>query len=263
MPYNPKATNFTTELNVISAKDYTLTPYFTANALGIFVNGVLIEANTALNAVTALSGGGQTGATPLTGMINSITTVAANGDSVMLPVSVAGMVVEVGNVGANYASVFPASGENIDGLAANASIALATGQSIFFTCAVAGTWKSTAQQLPGAKFTTGTTTTTFTAGELTGAAFVSYMNTQATPGSLATRTATQMFADSGYARVGGTYLLRIVNGQGTGTLTVTAGMGVTLTGTATIAANTWRDFVVTYTSAIALVMQNIAVGTFS
>jgi len=72
-----------------------------------------------------------------------------------------------------------------------------------------------------------------------------------------------MAADDPTFRVGGTYLLRITNGQGTGTLTVTAGVGVTLTGTATIAVNTWRDFIVTYTSATALVMQNIATGTFS
>ncbi len=116
---------------------------------------------------------------------------------------------------------------------------------------------------PAAKFTTGTTTTTFIAGQLTGAGFVNYTNTQGTPGSIATRTATEMFGDDPYARAGWAYLLRITNGQGTGTLTVTAGSGVTLTGTATIAINTWRDFVVTYTSATALVMQNIATGTFS
>lgn len=116
---------------------------------------------------------------------------------------------------------------------------------------------------PDAKFTTGTTTTTFAAGQLTGARFVNYTNTQGTPGSIATRTGTQMFGDDPTAKVGNSYLLRITNGQGTGTLTVTAGVGVTLTGTATIAINTWRDFIVTYTSATAVVMQNIATGTFS
>lgn len=116
---------------------------------------------------------------------------------------------------------------------------------------------------PAAKFTTGTTTTTFAAGQLTGAAFTCYTNTQGTPGSIATRTATEMFGDDAAAVVGRVYVLRIVNGQGTGTLTVTAGSGVTLTGTATVAANTWRDFVVTYTSATALTMQNVGTGTFS
>jgi hypothetical protein len=116
---------------------------------------------------------------------------------------------------------------------------------------------------PATKFTTGTTTTTFAAGQLTGANHVVYTNTQGTPGSIATRTATLMFGDDAAAVVGRVYTLRIVNGQGTGTLTVTAGDGVTLTGTATVALNTWREWSVTYTSATALVMQNIGTGTFS
>lgn len=114
-----------------------------------------------------------------------------------------------------------------------------------------------------AKFTTGTTTTTFAAGQLTGAPFVNYTNTQGTPGSIATRTATEMFGDDPTARVGTSYLLRVTNGQGTGTLTITAGSGVTLTGTATVAINSWREFIVTYTSATALVIQNVGTGTFS
>jgi hypothetical protein len=117
--------------------------------------------------------------------------------------------------------------------------------------------------IPSGKFTTNTTTTTFAAGQLTGAATTVYHNTGSTPGSIATRTATLMFSDDPTARVGYTYICRIVNAQGTGTLTVTAGAGVTLTGTATIAVNTFRDFAVTYTSATALVMQNVATGTFS
>ncbi len=116
-----------------------------------------------------------------------------------------------------------------------------------------------------AQFSTGTTATTFTAGELTGANIVVYTNTQATPGSLATRTATQMIADIGNATIGQTWMLRVINGQGTGTLTITAGTDVTLTGTATVAINSWRDFVCTVTS-IALhtiTMQNAGTGTFS
>ncbi len=116
------------------------------------------------------------------------------------------------------------------------------------------------------KYSSGTTTTTFTAGQLTGAARVVYTNTGATPGTIATRTATEMLADlpsTGY--VGQTWDLVIVNGQGTGTLTVGAGSGVTLTGTATIAANTWRAFAVnvTATGTPAITLQNYAVGTFS
>lgn len=215
----------------------------------------------ASNAITAFATGGQASGTLLTSQINSITTCATAGDSVRLPTSVAGMIIQVSNLGAAYADVFPISGDLIDALAANTAIRLAVGESIIFTCSVAGSWKSTPQRALGVKYTTGTTTTTFTAGQLTGGAFVVYNNTQGTPGSIATRTATQMAIDDPYYRLGGAYRLRIINNQGTGTLTVTAGTGVTLTGTMTIAINSYRDFAVTYTSATALVIQSMGIGT--
>lgn len=215
------------------------------------------------NAITAFATGGQASATALVSTINSITTCATANDSVKLPAALAGSMVQVSNFGAAYAAVFPASGDLIDALAANASVHLPVGGSVIFTCAVAGSWKSAQANVMDAKFTTGTTATTFAAGQLTGGRFVNYTNTQGTPGSLITRTATEMFNDDPSARVGNSYLLRVTNGQGTGTLTITAGSGVTLTGTATVAANTMRDFIVTYTSATALVIQNVGTGVFS
>lgn len=220
-----------------------------------------ITKRSAANAITAFATGGQGSATALTKDINSITVCATAADSVKLPAATAGRMVQVSNLGAAYASVFPASGELIDALAANASVSLAVGASIIFTCSVAGSWKATSQGILGAKFTTGTTTTTFAAGQLTGAANVSYASTAGTPGSIATRTATEMFADDPYARVGGGYVLRVSNASsGSATLTITAGVGVTLTGTATVADTTCRTFLVTYTSATALVIQNITSG---
>ncbi len=219
------------------------------------------QALTATNGITAFAGGGQSSATQLTSQINSITTCATAADSVKLPTSVAGRLVQVSNLGVAYANVFPISGDLIDALAANTAIKLAPGQSIIFTCAVAGSWKATHQESLGVKYTSSTTVVVFSAGELTGAAYVVYNNTQTTPGSIATRTATQMFNDNPYSRVGGAYILRIINNQGTGTLTVTAGSGVTITGTATIAPNTYRDFAVTYTSATALTMHTMGIGT--
>jgi hypothetical protein len=221
-----------------------------------------IKRNKATNAITAFATGGQGSATALVSEINSITVCATAGDSVKLPTSVAGMVIQVSNLGAAAAAVFPVTGDVIDALAANASVSLAVGASIIFTCSVAGSWKSISQGVLGAKFTTGTTTTTFTAGQLTGAQWVSYASTAATPGSIATRTAAEMFADDPYARVGGGYRLRVSNtASGAATMTITAGSNVTLTGTATVADATYRDFVVTYTSATALVIQNIGSGS--
>lgn len=215
------------------------------------------------NGITAFAGGGQGSAVALVSSINSITVCATAGDSVKLPTATAGSLIQVSNLGAAYANVFPATGDLIDALAANAAVSLPANGSMIFTCSVNGSWKTLSQSKPDAKFTTGTTTTTFAAGQLCGAGFVNYTNTQGTPGSIQTRSAAQMFTDDPYARVGSSYILRVVNGQGTGTLTITAGANVTLTGTMTVAINTYRDFVVTYTTAAALVIQNIGTGTFS
>lgn len=227
-------------------------------------DGMLLTNIIATNGITAFAGGGSTSATVLTSQFNRITTCATGGDSVKLPPATVGLLLEVINSGAAYANVFPfGTTDIIDTLANTAAISVPVGGTITFICTVAGTWISNGLQVIPAKFTTGTTTTTFAAGQLTGGATVNYTNTGATPGSIATRTATQMFADDPYARVGMSYILIVTNGQGTGTLTMTAGTGVTLTGTATVAINTTRTFVVTYTSATALVIQNIGTGTFS
>ena len=56
------------------------------------------------------------------------------------------------------------------------------------------------------------------------------------------------------------YDLRIIN-TNAGTLTLTAGAGVTITGPATMAANTWRDYIVTITSQGAVTLQSVGAGT--
>lgn len=104
---------------------------------------------------------------------------------------------------------------------------------------------------------------TAAAGELTGANRVTMNNSGANPGNYTTRTAAQMIAD-GLLSPGDSYDLRIVNGQGVGVLTLVAGDGnVTLTGTMTLAINSFRDFVVTCTGAGTLTIQSTATGTFS
>lgn len=90
------------------------------------------------NGLTALAGGGQTGATLLAADINRFTTVGTAADSAILPVSVAGMVIEVINSGANSMTVYPAVGETINALSANTGLAVAAGKTISFVCPVAG-----------------------------------------------------------------------------------------------------------------------------
>jgi hypothetical protein len=85
--------------------------------------------------------------------------------------------------------------------------------------------------LPPYQLSTNTTTTTFAAGQLTGAQDVTYTSTATTPGSIATRTATQMFGDVPGAFVGMQWRVRIFNNSsGANSLTLTAGSGVTLSG---------------------------------
>lgn len=97
----------------------------------------------AINALTAHAGGGQALATALTRQINRVTTVTTAGDSVLLPLAVAGRWVSVINAAAaNAMDVFPQTGEIINALAANAAISVAANKNILFFCAVAGTWNS-------------------------------------------------------------------------------------------------------------------------
>lgn len=115
--------------------------------------------------------------------------------------------------------------------------------------------------LPNSQFVTNTTVTTFAAGQLTGSDFNIYANTANTPGTINPRTAAQMIADIPNAFIGLTWITRIYHG-GTGTLTVaTNSVGVTVTGTNTIATTTWRDFACSITGAAAITMQNIGSGT--
>ena len=61
------------------------------------------------------------------------------------------------------------------------------------------------------------------------------------------------------------YRLRIINTNG-GTLTLTAGAGCTVTGTLTLATNTWREFDVTISgppSNPTAKWNNIGTGTYS
>ena len=98
---------------------------------------------TALNGITAHAGGGQGSATLLAAAINRVTTVATAADSVGLPASAPGMTIIVANAAAaNSMNVFPASGDAINALGANAAFAVAAGKTATFYCTNAGQWHS-------------------------------------------------------------------------------------------------------------------------
>lgn len=94
----------------------------------------------AVTGLTALAGGGQSGATVLTGDINVVSTVASAADSVQLPVAEAGREVSVVNSSANSMAVFPALGDKINALSANASLAVAAGKTATFLSAASLQW---------------------------------------------------------------------------------------------------------------------------
>jgi hypothetical protein len=113
-------------------------------------------------------------------------------------------------------------------------------------------------QIAAAKFTLNVTAggTTAAVGDLTGAAIVNATYSLVGAANLTTRTAVQMVADAGLTTASA-YLLIVTNTSG-GTTTVVGGVGVTITGTATLVTNTTRTFVVTVQSATAMTLQSIA-----
>lgn len=102
-------------------------------------------------------------------------------------------------------------------------------------------------------------TTTASAGQLSGSAVCIMINTGSNPGTYTTRAATAMIADSNL-QVGQTYLVFLANNQATGTLTLAAGSGVTVSGTATVAANVARWFVVTVNTAAAMTFAGVVLS---
>jgi hypothetical protein len=123
-----------------------------ANVIPIFndVNGSVTDSaysitNSLLNqpavsALTAHSGGGQSSALALTKAINNVTTVAAAGDSVRLPASAAGQEITITNSGANSMQVYGAGTDTINGVATGTGVVQLPGQTVVYTCAVAGNW---------------------------------------------------------------------------------------------------------------------------
>jgi hypothetical protein len=105
------------------------------------ISGALADFTSATNAITAYAGGGQTNAVALTSTFNRVTTVGTAADSVKLPAAKAGMSIVVFNKAAsNSLNVFPASGDSINALSADAAYALAVTKGAMFVCCLDGKW---------------------------------------------------------------------------------------------------------------------------
>lgn len=139
-------------------------------------------------------------------------------------------------------------------LSANAT---ATGTNAALTFAPIVTIQDLTQEvsLPDFKYTAITAnTSTLSAGDMTGAVSCTLnCSGQATP-TLTTRTADQMIADIPNAQIGLTWSVKVLN-RNSGTQTMAGGTGVTITGTATLATVTWKEFICTYTAASTITMQ--------
>jgi hypothetical protein len=101
------------------------------------------------NGLTALAGGGQSGATPIGNISgngdavnNRFTTVANAGDSAILPLAAPGLEYRVFNQTTTSMNVFPAVGDAINGGSANAAFAVAANKGAIFVCMVAGFWNA-------------------------------------------------------------------------------------------------------------------------
>jgi hypothetical protein len=123
------------------------------NAFGVFLpvfalsNGIqtitltqAMQSVTTATGITAHAGGGQTNATPLTAKWNQVTTVANNGDSVLLPVSIPGTSILVSNNTAQSLDIYPLGTDIIDNFSAGAEISITAGQSAQLFCTSVGQW---------------------------------------------------------------------------------------------------------------------------
>lgn len=110
----------------------------------------------------------------------------------------------------------------------------------------------------------GTGAIALTTGNVTGApVLVNLGLTGAQSGGVAATTpiATAWIAALPSNVAGQAYVLRVLNIGSTQTITFTGGTGVTVNGTATIANNTWRDFLITVATATTITAQDIGGGS--
>ena len=115
----------------------------TAYLKNLMLTGFIFESYA--DNITALAGGGQTGATPIAAEVARVTTVATAGDSVMLPAAVpgpgqAGMTILVINHGAKPMQVFGAGTDTIDDQTYSVGVTQMVNSVVIFVCTTVGKW---------------------------------------------------------------------------------------------------------------------------
>ena len=93
------------------------------------------------DAITAKAGGTRPLAVPITTTISKVSTVANAGDSVILPASSPGVVLQIINAaGANAMQVFAQGNDTIDGIAGATGYSQAAGKTVQYLCTAVGFW---------------------------------------------------------------------------------------------------------------------------
>lgn len=125
------------------------------NDLANFVNYATVYG------LTALAGGGRTGATQLVTGFNHIATCATVADSCVLPVATAGNACYVSNAGAASAQIFALGSDTVNATAGSTGVALAANTAAWFVCPQDGKWTAVGNNatLAAATITSATITT--------------------------------------------------------------------------------------------------------
>jgi hypothetical protein len=218
----------------------------------------------------------QAGATQITADITTVNTSTAAtagtnfGDGVLLPQIGSGTdrVFLINNT-ANPIQVYGYGSDTVNGVAAATGVAMPANSSATFIEANPGAWQCLLDSPQMAAFNSNAATSgaTLTAANVTGGEATVDLALTGTLGAGANAqlpTVANLLQSMYAPAVGSTYRLRILNRSSANfAWTVTTNTGWTLTGTMSIAQNTWRDFVVTVTSLTAATLQAVGVGTDS
>lgn len=143
-------TNFTTLSH--SAQTYFNSPIYTflsciANTFAFIDSNNNLSTMPVQDGIVALVGGGQTYATILSSVYNSVDTVATAGDSVKCDNAISSQIKEIYNTSTNDMTLYPAIGEKfINGatdLGIDTPITIGAGNSIKLICYITGIWRFT------------------------------------------------------------------------------------------------------------------------
>lgn len=272
MPQNPvKSTLLVTQL--LAGVGVTLSP---ANGTGLVTVSASGEVSSDFNTNITTVGAGVLTAIGITGgVITRTGSVAAFTDTTATAVAIAANIPNAQAGQAFYVSVinktaFPQTITNGVGVVMSGTVVIPGNSTGRFLVTLAtltavtmqGIGVSSNLVLPAAKFTTAALAAgAIPAASIVGASMCYWENTGATPGAQTFPTAATLFAAIPNAYVGMTSTFRIINkGAGTLTLTADAGPTITIAGTATVAQNVTRDYMLTFTSATAATVQSVGSG---